>query len=211
MHEKVVIIGGGFGGLTIAQCLAKSDKKVTLIDRTNHHLFQPLLYQVATAALSSSDIAVPIRQVLQGQKNTEVVMGEVRLIDRGKREVVLADGRNYVFDRLVVAIGSEPGYFGKDDWRKHSLALKTLNDAFAIKERILLSYEIAESSSDQVEREKNLTFVIVGGGPTGVELAGAIADIANHTLLGNFRHIDPSSTRIYLIEGGDRILAQFSE
>jgi NADH dehydrogenase len=207
---KVIIIGGGFGGLTAARHLNRKNFKVTLIDRTNYHLFQPLLYQVATAALSPGDIAVPIRALLSGKDNTEVIMSEVLSIDREKKLVKLND-RSINYDYLIVSPGSSHSYFGKSEWEKFAPGLKTLSDALFIRERILISFEKAEIISNPSERTKFLTFVIIGGGPTGVEMAGAIAEIARKTMLRNFTNINPEEARVLLIEAAPRVLTAYSE
>lgn len=207
---KVIIIGGGFGGLTAARHLDSTSLQITLIDRTNYHLFQPLLYQVATAALSPGDIAVPIRALLSGKENTEVIMSEVISIDKEKKLVHLND-RSIPYDYLIVSPGSSHSYFGKNEWEKYAPGLKTLSDALSIREKILISFEKAEMISDPPERVKYLTFVIVGGGPTGVEMAGAIAEIARKTMLRNFRNIHPEEAKVILVEAAPRILTAFSE
>lgn len=206
--KKVVIIGGGFGGLSAAKALKKSNLEIILIDKTNHHLFQPLLYQVATAALSPGDIAAPIRGIVSKQKNIRVIMGEVERIDVESKKVFL-NGDSVEFDYLVLSVGSQHSYFGKEQWEIYVPGLKTISDALKIRERILLSYEKAERLNDVKEIEKYLTFVIVGGGPTGVELAGAIAEIANKTMMKDFRKIDPSKTKIILVEADNRILTLY--
>ena len=207
---KVIIIGGGFGGLTAARHLNSKDIQTTLIDKTNYHLFQPLLYQVATAALSPGDIAVPIRSLLSRKENTEVIMAEVISIEKNKKEVQLKD-RTLLFDYLVVAPGSSHSYFGKNEWEKFAPGLKTLSDALSIRERILISFEKAEMMNDEKERMKYLTFVVVGGGPTGVEMAGAIAEIAKKTMLSNFRNIKPEEAKVILVEAAPRLLTAYSE
>jgi NADH dehydrogenase len=209
--ERVVIIGGGFGGLYAARCLRASDKEIILVEKTNYHLFQPLLYQVATAALSGTDIAIPIRQVLKNQQNTSVIMGEVVDVDRISKKVSLKDGHSLSYDYLILAVGTETSYFGKEDWKEKAPGLKTLEDAFTIRDRILLSFEKAETTRDSSEKEKHLTFVIIGGGPTGIELSGAIAEISRKTLYRNFRNFNPADAKIYLIEGAERILPHFPE
>lgn len=206
MKKKVVIIGGGFGGLTAAKTLKNADVDITLIDKTNHHLFQPLLYQVATAALSPGDIAAPIRGVLHKQKNVTVIMGEVAKIDVEAQKVCLNDDQ-FEYDYLIVAVGSRHSYFGKNEWETFAPGLKTLNDAITVRDKILLSFEKAEICRDENEIKKYTTFVIVGGGPTGVEIAGAIAEISKRTLRKEFRHIDPAKTKIILVEAQDRILS----
>ena len=206
MNKKVVVIGGGFGGLTAAKALRNANVDITLIDKTNHHLFQPLLYQVATAALSPADIAAPIRGILHNQKNVTVIMGEVIRIDVDSKTILLANDQ-FEYDYLIIAIGSRHSYFGKNNWESFAPGLKTLNDAITIRDKILLSFEKSEVSRDPNEIKKYTTFVVVGGGPTGVEIAGAIAEISKRTLRKEFRHIDPSKTKIILVEAQDRILS----
>jgi len=208
MKKRLIIIGGGFGGLTLAKALRYVEIEITLIDKTNHHLFQPLLYQVATAALSPGDIAAPIRGILGGQKNIRVIMGEVINIDTEKKKVFLRD-EEFDYDYLVVSIGSRHSYFGKDEWEKFAPGLKTMSDALTIREKLLLSFEKAERAHNEKDIQKYITFVIVGGGPTGVEIAGAIAEISKKTMLRDFRKIDPSKTKIILIEAMDRILSNY--
>jgi NADH dehydrogenase len=208
MKKKVVIIGGGFGGLTTAKKLGKSDHEVILIDKTNHHLFQPLLYQVATAALSPADIAAPLRSILRNQKYTKVVMGEVTRIDVNLKKVHMGESE-IEFDYLVVSIGSQHSYFGKIEWENYAPGLKTISDALSIRERVLISFEKAERATSPSVIEKYTTFVIVGGGPTGVEIAGALAEIAKKTMLKDFRNIDPSKTKIILVEAGNYILSAY--
>jgi NADH dehydrogenase len=208
--KKVVIIGAGFGGLTAAKKLAEEDFQITVIDKTNHHLFQPLLYQVATAALSPADIAIPIRSVFSDHKNVNVLLGEVKSIDKGNKKVFY-NGSEIEFDYLIVAPGSKHSYFGQDKWETYSPGLKTLNDALKIREQILLSLEAAEIEKDPLKRQKYLNFVIIGGGPTGVELAGAIAEIVNKNLIPDFRNIDSSMTKVYLVEALPRILSSYTE
>ena len=208
--KKVVIIGAGFGGLTAAKELAKKDFNITVIDKTNHHLFQPLLYQVATAALSPADIATPIRSVFSENKNVEVLLGEVKSVDKEKKKVFF-NGFEIDFDYLIIATGSRHSYFGRDEWEKFAPGLKTLNDALKIRENILLSLESAELEKDPVKRQKYLNFVIIGGGPTGVELAGAISEIVNKNLISDFRNIDASMTKVYMIEALPNILSSYPE
>lgn len=208
--KKIVIIGAGFGGLTAAKVLAKFNFDITIIDKTNHHVFQPLLYQVATTALSPADIATPIRSVFSKNKNVKVLLGEVREIKREKRKV-LFNGSELDFDYLIVATGSRHSYFGKDEWEKFAPGLKTMNDALKIREKILLSLEAAEKEVDPVKRQKYLNFVIIGGGPTGVELAGAISEIVNKNVLPDFRNITASMTKVYLIEALPRILSSYPD
>ena len=210
-NTKVVIVGGGFGGLNAAKSLGNSKFDVWLIDKTNHHLFQPLLYQVASAALSPGDIAVPIREILSPYENVTVLMGEVIGIDKENKQVVLKNGDRLGFEYLIVGLGARHSYFGNDAWEEFAPGLKTLRDALNIRERILISFEKAERCDSISEAKKYLNFVIIGGGPTGVEMAGAIAEIAYETLLKNFRRIDTTKTRIYLIEGSPHILPVYPE
>lgn len=207
-RHRVVIVGGGFGGLYTAQALNRTPVDVTLIDRRNFHLFQPLLYQVATGALSPANIAAPLRGVLRRQRNATVLMGEVIDFDLDKREVVLGDGR-VGYDTLVVATGARHHYFGHPEWEKYAPGLKTIEDATAIRRRVLSAFEQAERAEDAGRVQALLTFVVVGGGPTGVELAGAIGELAHYTLRSNFRHINPASARVYLLEAGPRILSTY--
>lgn len=208
---QVVILGAGFGGLTAAKALRNAAVEITVIDRQNYHLFQPLLYQVATATLSPADIAVPVRSTLRDQKNTRVLLGNVENIDRAARLVKLADGREVPFDYLVVATGATHAYFGHDEWEPYAPGLKKIDDATEIRRRILLAFEKAETEADPDRRRALLTFIIVGGGPTGVEMAGAIIELARKTLVSDFHHIDPSSARVILAEAGPRILPAFAE
>lgn len=205
---RVVIVGGGFGGLTAAQALRRAAVEIFLIDRTNHHLFQPLLYQVATAALSPADIASPLRGIFRGQRNVRVMMSEVLRIDRARRQVVLPDG-TVTFDYLILAPGSRHSYFGHDEWEAHAPGLKTLNDALVIRERTLLALERAERLGPDPQRRRYLTFAVVGGGPTGVELAGALAEIARETVLPDFPSLRADEMTVYLLEAGPRILSGF--
>lgn len=207
---RVVIVGGGFGGLEAAKKLVCENVRLTVIDRTNYHLFQPLLYQVATAALSPADIAAPIRAILQKCKNAEVMLAEVQSVDLNTR-VVHAGDLNVQYDYLILATGARHSYFGHPEWERLAPGLKSLEDAVEIRRRILLAFEYAEKISDPAARAAAMTFVIIGGGPTGVEMAGAIAEIARHTLARDFRHIDPSSARVVLIEGESQVLATFPE
>ena len=205
----MVIIGGGFGGLSAAKALRKADVRITIIDRHNHHVFQPLLYQVATATLSPGDIASPIRWILRNQRNTRVLLGDVSAIDLQARRVTLVDGAVVEYDYLIVATGASHTYFGHDEWAAHAPGLKTLEDALAIRRRILVAFELAERETDPARRQRLLTFVLVGGGPTGVELAGTLAEIARQTR-PEFRNIDTHATRIVLVEAGPTVLANFA-
>ena len=207
---RVVIVGGGFGGLQAAKALGDAPVQLTLVDRRNHHLFQPLLYQVAMAVLSPADIAQPIRSVLRDKPNVEVVLGEVTAVDPGAR-VVMVDGDRLPFDYLILAAGASHAYFGHDEWEPLAPGLKSLEDALDIRRRILLAFEEAEHEPDPERRKALMTFVIVGAGPTGVEMAGAIAEIANHTLARDFRHIDTRDARIILVEASRRMLAAFPD
>src|SRR5271163_1226262 len=206
--HKVVILGGGFGGLTAALKLKNAPVQVTLIDRCNYHLFQPLLYQVATGSLSPANVAGPLRQVLRKQKNTQVLLGEAIHIDAAKRRVILSDGA-VDYDTLIVATGATHQYFGHDEWEEFAPGLKNLNDATAMRGRILLAFEAAERERDPEKLRAWMTFVIVGAGPTGAELAGALGEIAHDTLKHDFRDIDPSTARIILVEGTDRALPTY--
>lgn len=206
----VVIIGAGFGGLAAARGLRDADVEVIVVDRVNHHTFQPLLYQVATAGLSAPQIASPIRHILRSQRNARVLLGEATSIDTAARRVVLADGE-IGFDTLIVAAGLTHSYFGNSAWAKHAPGLKTLDDALEIRRRILIAFERAEREPDAAKRAAWLTFVVIGGGPTGVELAGTLAEIARHTLTDEFRSIDPAQARVLLLEGGSRILNTYPE
>ncbi|MDQ3694103.1 MAG: NAD(P)/FAD-dependent oxidoreductase [Chloroflexota bacterium] len=209
-RPHVVIIGGGFAGLYAARALAGAPARVTVVDRRNHHLFQPLLYQVATAVLSPADIAQPIRSLLRGQPNLEVELADVTAIDLANRRVVLADGQ-IAYDYLILAAGVSHAYFGHDEWRELAPGLKSLEDALDIRRRILLAFERAEREADPARRQALMTFVVVGGGPTGVELAGAIAEIAHHSLAKDFDRIDPTTARVILVEAGPRLLVTFPE
>lgn len=206
--SEVVVVGAGFGGLRVAKGLSRAPVKLTVVDRSNHHLFQPLLYQVASASLSPADIATPIRSVLRDQKNTEVVMAEVTGIDRPNHFVLTDQGRIH-YDYLVLATGARHGYFGHADWETFAPGLKSITDATAIREKILMSFEKAEVEEDPAKRARLLTFVLVGGGPTGVEMAGAIAELAHRALALDFRRADPKSTRVILLEASPNILASF--
>ena len=207
---RVVVIGGGFGGLFAAKAFRGTPVRVTLVDRKNHHVFQPLLYQVATAGLSPGDIASPIRWILRKQRNVEVLLAEARSIDVGRRVVHLDIGE-LPYDYVIVAAGATHAYFGHDEWHQHAPGLKTLDDALVVRRRVLLAFERAEAANDAADWKRLLTFVVVGGGPTGVELAGALAEIARHALAHEFRRIDPASSRILLLEGGPAILPSFPE
>ena len=204
-----MIVGAGFAGLTLAKRLRHAPVHVTVIDRENHHLFQPMLYQVATAALSPGDIASPIRSILRRARNADVLLAEAQAIDVGGRVVQLADGRHVPYDSLVLATGARHAYFGHDEWEPLAPGLKNLEDAFTIRRRILLAFELAEQEADPARRAALLTFVIVGAGPTGVELAGAIAEIKEYTLRRDFRNINPREARVLLLEGGPRVLAAY--
>ena len=207
---RVIIVGSGFGGLEAAKKLACKDVNVTVIDRTNYHLFQPLLYQVATAALSPADIAAPVRAVLSKCRNVEVILAEVQSVDVDAKKVKTVD-LDINYDYLILATGARHSYFGHDEWEKLAPGLKSLEDAIELRRRILLAFEYAEKITDEAARRAALNFVIIGGGPTGVEMAGAIAEISRHTLAKDFRHIDPSQARVILIEGEPRLLAAYPE
>ena len=207
-RRRVVIIGAGFGGLSATRGLARAPVDVTLIDRHNYHLFQPLLYQVATAGLSPSDIASPIRSIVRAQRNVRVVLGDVSGIDTARRDV-LVEGRRFPYDDLIVATGAQHAYFGHDDWEKAAPALKTIDDATYVRRRILLAFEKAETEPDEAKRRALLNFVVIGGGATGVEMAGAIAELAKRALASDFRAIDPRAARVFLIEAGPGLLASF--
>src|SRR5438094_6896579 len=204
----VVIVGGGFGGLYAARALAGQPVRVTLVDRRNHHLFQPLLYQVATAALNPSDIAAPIRGVLSRQKNVTVLLAEAGAVDVAQKKVLL-DGDALDYDYLILAAGATHSYFGRDEWEPLAPGLKTIEDALEIRRRVLYAYEAAERESDAARRRAWMTFVVVGAGPTGVELAGALAEVSRHTLQRDFRRINPAEARIMLLEGGPRVLPTY--
>ncbi len=208
-HPHVVIVGAGFAGLSCARGLGGSAVRVTLIDRHNYHLFVPLLYQVATAALSPADIAAPVRHVLNRFKNIEVMLADVTGVDPGARIVTLADGRSLAYDRLVLAAGSAENYFGHPEWRQFAMGLKTLDDAREIRSRVLTAFERAESCPDPIERKRLLTIVIVGGGATGVEMAGAVAELARSVLAHDFRSLRPADVSVLLIEAGPRLLPSF--
>ena len=210
MTPHVIIAGGGFGGLYAARALRRAPVRVTLLDRKNHHVFQPLLYQVATAALSPGDIASPIRWILRGQANVEVQLAELRAVDVQNRRVLLTDGE-LGYDYLILATGATHAYFGHDEWRTVAPGLKSLEDALDIRRRVLLAFEHAEREADPARRRALLTFVVVGGGPTGVELAGALAEISRQSLSRDFRHFDPGSARVLLMEGGPSLLTTFPD
>ena len=208
---RVVIIGGGFGGLFAARALERAPVQVTLLDRHNYHLFQPLLYQVATASLSPADVASPIRWILRGQENVEVLLAEVQTIDPIGRRLILDHDEPIAFDYLILASGATHSYFGHDDWARHAPGLKTLDDALGIRQRILMAFEAAERAVDPDQQRRLLTFVIIGAGPTGVEMAGALAEIARQSLRSDFRRIHPESARIILLEGSPDVLGTFPE
>jgi NADH dehydrogenase len=210
MTPRVVILGCGFGGLFAARALRKAPVEVTVVDRTNHHLFQPLLYQVATAGLAAPAIAEPIRRALAKQKNATVLYGEAQRVDVEGRKVVLENGETLAYDRLILATGATDSYFGHDEWRAHAPGLKTLEDAFELRSRILLAFEHAEREADPVKRAAWLTFVVIGAGATGVEMAGMLAEISRHTLKGEFRRFDPRNARVVLVEGMDRVLPTYT-
>jgi NADH:ubiquinone reductase (H+-translocating) len=214
-RPRIVIVGGGFAGIAAARALRRADAEITLIDQRNHHIFQPLLYQVAAAVLSPAEIAAPIRQLEAKQRNLSVVLGEVTNIDLNSRTIDATcsgvSARKLPFDYLVVATGMRPSYFGHDEFSQYAPALKNLNDAETIRSKILSAFELAEESDEESERLRQMTFILVGGGPTGVELAGSMAHMISVTFRKNFRHIDPAKSKIVLIEGGDRILPTFAE
>ena len=210
-RPHVVIIGCGFGGLEAARKLQRVDVDVTVIDKTNHHLFQPLLYQVATAGLAAPSIAAPVRALFRKQANVTTLLAEVTGIDPAARSIQLADGSHVAYDHLIVAAGATHSYFGHDEWAPAAPGLKTLADAFEIRRRVLMSFETAETTTDPERRRALLTFVVIGAGPTGVEMAGTLAEIAKHTLSGEFRRIDPGSAQVLLVEGGPRVLQAMPE
>ncbi len=210
-RPHVLILGGGFGGLYAARHLRGAPARVTVVDRRNHHLFQPMLYQVATAGLNPSDIASPIRSILRDAKNIEVLLAEAHSIDVRRHEVTLTDGTAVAYDYLVVATGARHSYFGHDEWEVLAPGLKSLEDALEIRRRVLVAFERAERETDPVRRHAYLTFVVVGGGPTGVEMAGAVAEIRRYALQKDFRHIDPREATVMLLEGGPRLLTTYPE
>lgn len=210
-RPHVVIIGCGFGGLEAARKLQRADVDVTVIDKTNHHLFQPLLYQVATAGLAAPSIAAPVRALFRKQANVTTLLAEVTGIDPAAHSIQLADGSHVAYDHLIVAAGATHSYFGHDEWAPAAPGLKTLADAFEIRRRVLMSFETAETTADPERRRALLTFVVIGAGPTGVEMAGTLAEIAKHTLAGEFRRIDPGSAQVLLVEGGPRVLQAMPE
>jgi NADH:ubiquinone reductase (H+-translocating) len=211
VRPHVLILGGGFAGIYAAKKLRRAPVRVTVVDRRNHHLFQPMLYQVATAALNPSDIASPIRSILRGARNTEVLLAEVCRVDVQRRQVSFSDGGTMGYDYLIVATGARHSYFGHDDWELLAPGLKSLEDALTIRRRVLVAFEQAERETDPVRRHAYLTFVIVGGGPTGVEMAGAVAEIRRFALRADFRHIDPREATVMLLEGGPRLLPSYPE
>lgn len=208
-RPHVVIVGAGFGGLAAAKRLAGRDVDVTLVDRRNHHVFQPLLYQVATAALSPADIAGPVRAIFSRAENVRVVLDEVTGVDTSARRVLLSGGRVLHYDRLILATGARHSYFGHDDWADHAPGLKSIEDALAIRRKVLLALERAETETDRQRRQALLTFVVIGAGPTGVEMAGAIAELARRSVSRDFRNITPRCSRVILIEAGERVLPSF--
>ncbi len=209
--HRVLILGGGFGGLVAAQTLKHADAQVTLIDKRNFHLFQPLLYQVATGSLSPGEIAAPLRSVLSRQKNTQVLLGEAADIDPDAQQVMLLDGGVFPYDTLIIATGSQTSYYGKDEWREKAPSLKTVEEATAIRHKLLYAFEKAERAKNETEARAWLTFVIVGAGATGMELAGALAEIAQETLRHDFRNIHPQESQIFLLDGGSRVLSAYPE
>jgi len=209
-QPRIVIAGAGFGGLAVAKELADAPVRVTVIDRSNHHLFQPLLYQVATAALSPAQIAQPVRHILRDARNVEVVMGDIHKVDAEKKQVI-TDAGVYEYDTLVLATGARHSYFGNPEWEKNAPGLKSIDDALELRRRLLFAFEEAEIVDDPKAREAALTFVVVGGGPTGVEMAGAIAEVARYTMVQDFRRIDPSQARVILIDAAPRVLPTFAE
>jgi NADH:ubiquinone reductase (H+-translocating) len=210
-RPRVLVVGGGFGGLRVAQSLADAPVDVLLVDRRNHHLFQPLLYQVATAGLSPADIARPIRSVLRGQENATVLLDTVENVDLQGQRVLLTGQGEVAFDWLVLAAGAGHAYFGHDDWAEHAPGLKTVEDALDIRRRVLLAYEAAEYEDDPAQRRQKLTFVVVGGGPTGVEMAGALREVASESIPADFRRVDTTTARVIVVEGAARLLPTMSE
>jgi NADH:ubiquinone reductase (H+-translocating) len=208
---RVVIVGVGFGGLAAARSLRKAPVEVVLIDRRNYHLFQPLLYQVATAALSPADIAWPIRSIVAGQANARVELGRVTGVDTGRQEVIVDDERRVAYDYLILATGARHAYFGRDEWEEVAPGLKKIDDATLIRQRVLIAFERAEVAPDPEDARRLLSFVVVGGGPTGVEMAGAIAELARHALARDFSRINPKDARVVLVEAGPRLLASFAQ
>lgn len=206
----IIIVGCGFAGLAAARGLRRAAARITIVDRSNHHLFQPLLYQVATAALSPADIAAPIRRILRGQKNVSVILAEATGVDIPAKRLILADG-HLDYDILVIATGATHAYFGHDEWAEHATGLKSLGDALLIRQRFLMAFEVAEREHDEARRRAWMTFVIVGAGPTGVELAGTLAEVTRQTLARDFRHINTASARVILVEAGPRVLPAYSE
>jgi len=211
VRPKVVVVGAGFGGLAAAQALKGADVDITMIDKRNHHLFQPLLYQVATASLSPADIAAPIRAILSKNRNTRVLLDRVVGIDSVNGQVLLGSGAPVSYDWLILATGARHSYFGRDDWAEHAPGIKTIEDATAVRRKVLLALERAETETGKARRHALLTFVVIGGGPTGVEMAGAIAELARKAVSRDFRSITPHCSRVILVEGGSRLLAAFPE
>ena len=203
---KVVVVGGGFGGISVAKILKNTETDVTIVDRRNHHLFQPLLYQVATAALSPGDVAVPIRSIFSSSDNIKTVLGEVTSIDKEEKRLLFKDRPDLRFDYLVLATGSQYNYFGNEQWKEHAPGLKSIDDAISIRERILYSLEIADQLESEEEKKPYLTYAVIGAGPTGVEMAGAIAEIAKRNMMRDYKNIDPDHTNVYLIEAGPKVL-----
>lgn len=210
-RPHIVVIGCGFGGLEATRALQRADVDITVVEKTNHHLFQPLLYQVATAGLAAPSIAAPVRVLFRNFRNVTTLMGEVTGVDPQARHVQLSGGTQIAYDHLIVAAGATHSYFGHDEWAEYAPGLKTLADAFGIRRRMLFSFEAAEREADALRRRAHLTFTVIGAGPTGVEMAGTMAEIARHTLSGEFRHIDPGSAEVLLIEGGTRVLQAMPE
>ncbi|HEY5019470.1 MAG TPA: FAD-dependent oxidoreductase, partial [Steroidobacteraceae bacterium] len=210
-RKRIVVIGAGFGGMAAVQALKKANADITLVDRTNHHLFQPLLYQVATAALSPAEIATASRVLLRRFHNATVLMAEVVGVDPARRSVQLGNGQELPYDFLVLATGAGYSFFGHDEWAAHTHVLKTMDDALSIRERLLSAFEWAEESNDPEEVKRLLTFAVIGGGPTGIELAGTMAELARSTLVRDFKRIDPRSARIVLCEAGNRLLSAFPQ